>query len=90
QEKTLEDEDIPKLREADQAESCYLLFLEQLNKQKQKEPSSQPSILRTIIVCHWKEILMSGFFALLKILTLSAGPVFLNAFILVAEGKESF
>uniref|UniRef100_A0A2N9GUW8 ABC-type xenobiotic transporter n=1 Tax=Fagus sylvatica TaxID=28930 RepID=A0A2N9GUW8_FAGSY len=89
-EKTLEDEDIPKLREADQAESCYLLFLEQLNKQKQKEPSSQPSILRTIIVCHWKEILMSGFFALLKILTLSAGPVFLNAFILVAEGKESF
>ncbi|GMY07432.1 ABC transporter C family member 10-like [Fagus crenata] len=89
-EKTLVDEDIPKLREADQAESCYLLFLEQLNKQKQKEPSSQPSILRTIIVCHWKEILMSGFFALLKILTLSAGPVFLNAFILVAEGKESF
>ncbi|KAE8077824.1 hypothetical protein FH972_016350 [Carpinus fangiana] len=89
-ERTLEDEDIPKLREADRAESCYLLFLEQLNKQKQAEPSSQPSILRTIIVCHWKEILKSGFFALLKILTLSAGPVLLNAFILVAEGKESF
>ncbi|KAK9994673.1 hypothetical protein SO802_024376 [Lithocarpus litseifolius] len=89
-EKTLEDEDIPKLRKADQAESCYLLFLEQLNKQKQKEPTSQPSILRTIIICHWKEILISGFFALLKILTLSAGPLVLNAFILVAEGKESF
>jgi ATP-binding cassette subfamily C (CFTR/MRP) protein 2 len=89
-ERTLEDEDIPKLREADRAESCYLLFLEQLNKLIQAEPSSQPSILRTIIVCHWKEILKSGFFALLKILTLSAGPVLLNAFILVAEGKESF
>ncbi|XP_062149436.1 ABC transporter C family member 10-like isoform X2 [Alnus glutinosa] len=89
-EKTLDDEHIPKLREEDRAESCYLLFLEQLNKQKQAEPSSQPSILRTIIVCHWKEILMSGFFALLNILTLSAGPLLLNAFILVAEGKESF
>nr|XP_023889971.1 ABC transporter C family member 10-like [Quercus suber] len=89
-EKTLEDEDIPKLRKTDQAETCYLLFLEQLNKQKQKEPTSQPSILRTIIICHWKEILVSGFFALLKILTLSAGPLVLNAFILVAEGKESF
>ncbi|KAF5442210.1 hypothetical protein F2P56_034895 [Juglans regia] len=89
-EKTLEDEDIPNLREADRAESCYLVFLEQLNKQKQKEPSSQPSVLRTIIVCHWKEILMSGFFALLKIITLSMGPLLLNAIILVAEGKESF
>ncbi|KAF5442207.1 hypothetical protein F2P56_034894 [Juglans regia] len=89
-EKTLEDEDIPNLCEADRAESCYLVFLEQLNKLKQKEPSSQPSVLRTIIVCHWKEILMSGFFALLKIITLSMGPLLLNAFILVAEGKESF
>ncbi|XP_065868728.1 ABC transporter C family member 10 [Euphorbia lathyris] len=89
-EKTLEDEDIPKLREADTAESCYMLFLEQLDKQKQSEPSSQPSLLRTIILCHWKEILISGIFALLKIVTLSAGPLLLNNFILVVEGKAGF
>lgn len=89
-EKTLQDEDIPKLREADLAETCYLVFLDQLNRQKQKEPSSQPSILWTIIMCHWREILMSGFFALLKVVTLSSGPLLLNAFILVAEGKGSF
>ncbi|KAK0598069.1 hypothetical protein LWI29_031332 [Acer saccharum] len=89
-EKTLEDEDIPDLREEDRAESCYSVFLDHLNKQKQKEPSSQPSILRTIILCHWTEIFMSGFFALLKILTVSAGPLLLNAFILVAEGNASF
>jgi ABC-type multidrug transport system fused ATPase/permease subunit len=88
-EKTLEDKDIPKLREVDRAESCYMEFLEQLNKQNQAE-SSQPSLLWTIILCHWKEILISGFFALLKILTLSAGPLLLNAFILVAEGKSGF
>ncbi|KAH8492054.1 hypothetical protein H0E87_021590 [Populus deltoides] len=88
-EKTLEDEDIPKLREVDRAESCYMEFLEQLNKQNQAE-SSQPSLLWTIILCHWKEILISGFFALLKILTLSVGPLLLNAFILVAEGKAGF
>ncbi|KAK2983633.1 hypothetical protein RJ640_023167 [Escallonia rubra] len=89
-EKTLEDEDIPKLPEADRAEGCYLMFVEQLNKQKQVDPSCQPSVLRTILLCHWKEILVSGFFALLKITTLSAGPLLLNAFIQVAEGKESF
>ncbi|WCJ36773.1 ABC transporter C family member 10 [Euphorbia peplus] len=89
-EKTLGDEDIPKLREADTAESCYMLFLEQLNKKKQSQQSSQPSMLRIIISCHWKEILISGIFALLKIVTLSAGPLLLNNFILVAEGKASF
>ncbi|KAJ6976843.1 ABC transporter C family member 10-like [Populus alba x Populus x berolinensis] len=88
-EKTLEDEDIPKLRVEDRAESCYFEFLEQLNKHKQAE-SSQPSLLWIIILCHWKEILISGLFALLKILTLSAGPLLLNAFILVAEGKAGF
>lgn len=89
-EKTLEEEDIPKLREEDRAESCYLQFLEQLNKEKQIQPSSQPSVLKTVIICHWKEILLSGFFALIKVLTVSAGPMLLNAFILVAEGNESF
>ncbi|KAJ6874748.1 hypothetical protein NC652_034450 [Populus alba x Populus x berolinensis] len=88
-EKTLEDEDIPKLREAERAESCYMEFLEQLNKQKQAE-SSQPSLLWTIVFCHWKDVVISGVFAMLKILTLSAGPLLLNAFILVAEGKAGF
>ncbi|KAF8380113.1 hypothetical protein HHK36_027584 [Tetracentron sinense] len=88
--KTLQNDDIPHLREVDRAETCYLLFMEQLNKEKRNRPSSQPSILWTIISCHWKEILISGFFALLKILTLSAGPLILNAFIEVAEGNERF
>ncbi|XP_022737847.1 ABC transporter C family member 10-like isoform X1 [Durio zibethinus] len=89
-EKTLLNEDIPKLREAERAGSSYLLFLEQSNKQKQAKPSSQPSILKTIILCHWRDIFVSGFFALLKIITMSSGPLLLNAFILVAEGKGSF
>ncbi|RDX62968.1 ABC transporter C family member 10, partial [Mucuna pruriens] len=90
QEKTLQDEDIPKLRESDRAESCYLSFVEQFNRQNGKEPLSQSSVLWTIILCHRREILMSGLFALLKILTLCTGPVLLNAFILVSEGKGSF
>ncbi|PHU23197.1 ABC transporter C family member 10 [Capsicum chinense] len=88
--KTLEDEDMPKLGEADRAESCYLMFVELLNKQKQVDPSSQPSILKTIVLCHWKELIVSGFFALLKVTTLSAGPLLLNAFIKVAEGDAAF
>lgn len=90
--KTLEEEDIPKLRNAERAKSCYLEFMNQLHKQKQDEPSShsQPSILWMIVACHKREILISGLFALLKILTVSAGPLLLNAFIEVAEGKEAF
>ncbi|CAH9110235.1 unnamed protein product, partial [Cuscuta europaea] len=89
-EKTLEDEDIPKLRKPDTAESCYLMFMELLNKQKEMVPSAQPSILRTIVLCHQKDLFVSGFFALLKIITVSAGPMILNAFIEVAEGSASF
>ncbi|ESW15509.1 hypothetical protein PHAVU_007G077900 [Phaseolus vulgaris] len=89
-EKTLQDEDIPGLREEDRAESCYSLFLDQLNRKIQKDPSSQPSVLRIILLCHWREILVSGFFAMLKVLAVSSGPLLLNSFILIAEGNESF
>lgn len=92
-EKTLEEKDMPKLCIEDRAESCYLTFLDRLNKQKHLPSSSsqsQPSILRTIVMCNLRELLMSGFFALMKIITVSAGPLFLKAFIRVAEGNESF
>ncbi|KAL2922184.1 ABC transporter C family member 10 [Bienertia sinuspersici] len=86
---TFEEEDIPKLRNADRAEFCYLQFMDQLNKQKHTE-TSESLMFWTIFACYWNDILLSGLFALLKILTLSAGPLLLNAFIEVAEGKEAF
>ncbi|RVX04073.1 ABC transporter C family member 10 [Vitis vinifera] len=89
-EKTLEDKDIPQLRREDRAEMCYLMFMEQQNKQKNKRSSDSPSILSTICLWQWKQILISGIFALIKVLTISTGPLFLRAFILVAEGKEAF
>ncbi|XP_022853743.1 ABC transporter C family member 10-like [Olea europaea var. sylvestris] len=89
-EKTLDDEDLPKLHEDDRAQSCYLLFKEKSNKRKQIDRSAQPSILKTLLLCHWKDIFIAGFFALLKTTTLSAGPLLLNAFIKIAEGKASF
>ncbi|KAK4734646.1 hypothetical protein R3W88_008907 [Solanum pinnatisectum] len=42
------------------------------------------------MLCHWKELIVSGLFALLKITTLSAGPLLLNAFIKIAEGDAAF
>ena len=89
-EKILEEEDIPKLREADQAKNCYLQFLQQLSKQKQNETLSHASILWAIISCHWKEIFISGVFALLKTLSLLTGPLVLKAFVEVAEEKKDF
>ncbi|KAI3842714.1 hypothetical protein MKW98_015381 [Papaver atlanticum] len=88
--KTINDADIPQLRKVDRAQSCYSLFMDRLNSRKQTNASEPPSILWTIVWCYWKEILVSGFFASFKILTLSAGPLLLNAFIKVAEGKQAF
>ncbi|KAK3227977.1 hypothetical protein Dsin_007839 [Dipteronia sinensis] len=43
-EKILEDADIPELRPADQAQTCYLIYMEQMNKRKQKGLSDSPSM----------------------------------------------
>lgn len=88
--KVLEDIDVPQLRLADRATTCYSLFIEELNDWNQKRPSAHPSILRALISCHWKSILFSGFFALIKVISISAGPLFLKAFISAAEGEIIF
>ncbi|KAF7150772.1 hypothetical protein RHSIM_Rhsim02G0239800 [Rhododendron simsii] len=88
-EKVLEDKDIPKLRHKDRAETCYFTFMEKISKQNEKG-TPNTSVLKTLFLWQWKAILVSGFFALIKVLTLAIGPLFLKAFILVAEGKETF
>lgn len=88
--KILVDIDVPQLRLADRATTCYSLFIEELNDWNQKRPSAHPSILRALISCHWKSILFSGFFALIKVISISAGPLFLKAFISAAEGEIIF
>ncbi|PSS04228.1 ABC transporter C family member 10 like [Actinidia chinensis var. chinensis] len=89
-EKAIEDEDIPHLRKVDQAETCYFRFMEQLTRRKRNHPHKSPSIFMTILFFQRKAVLVSGFFAFIKVLTLSTGPLFLYAFIRVAEGKEAF
>ncbi|XP_073120806.1 ABC transporter C family member 10-like [Henckelia pumila] len=89
-EKTLLDYDIPGLDAVDREESCYVSYSEILSKRKQSDRLSECEILKTILLCHWREIIISGFFALLKVMTASAGPLLLKAFIKVSEGKQSF
>lgn len=86
-EKPLEEKDIPELGEIDRAGTQYSNFLDKLNHKRQ---TSKPSIFWTIVSCHKREIFVSGFFALLKVLTLSAGPMILNAFIKVSLGQAAF
>lgn len=83
-ERPLEEKDVPLLGVADQADTQYSLFLEKLN-------AGQSSLIWAIVSCYKREILFSGFFALLKVLTLSAGPLLLKEFINVSSsGKKSF
>lgn len=90
-EKVLEDKDIPKLRQTDRADMCYSTFMEQLSKQKEKgSATNTPCISSTLFFWQWKALLITGFFALIKVLTLATGPLLLKEFIRVAEGNEAF
>ncbi|KAK8454994.1 hypothetical protein SEVIR_4G064300v4 [Setaria viridis] len=89
-EKPLEEKDMPLLGASDRAYNQYLMFLEKLNKKKQLQPHGTPSVFWTIISCHRSGIVVSGLFALLKVLAISSGPVLLKAFINVSLGKGSF
>jgi hypothetical protein len=88
--KPLEDKDLPLLGATDRAQNQYMMFMEKLNSKKQSPSHATPSIFWTIVSCHKRAILVSGFFALIKVLTLSAGPVLLKAFINVSLGKGTY
>ncbi|KAL6639948.1 hypothetical protein ACP70R_022258 [Stipagrostis hirtigluma subsp. patula] len=88
--KPLEEKEIPLLGAIDRAYNQYLMFLENLNSKLQLQPDHTPSIFWTIISCHKSDIMVSGLFALLKVLTLSLGPLLLKAFIDVYIGKAAF
>ncbi|XP_037466743.1 ABC transporter C family member 10-like [Triticum dicoccoides] len=88
--KPLEDKDMPLLGATDRAHNQYLMFMEELNGKKQSQSQATPSFLWTIVSCHKRAILVSGFFALLKVLAVSTGPIILKEFINVSLGKGTF
>ncbi|GMN31746.1 hypothetical protein TIFTF001_003379, partial [Ficus carica] len=88
--KVLEDEDIPKLSQEDRARTLFSMFDKQLNKKKLRGSSDPPSVLSTIIFCQRKAILVSGFLALIRVLTLASTPLFLATFIRIVEGNSAF
>ncbi|XP_044437368.1 ABC transporter C family member 10-like [Aegilops tauschii subsp. strangulata] len=88
--KPLQDKDMPLLGTTDRARNQYMMFMEKLNGKKQSPSHDTPSFFWTIVSSHKRAILVSGFFALLKVLTLSTGPIILKAFINVSLGKGTF
>ncbi|CAH1414068.1 unnamed protein product [Lactuca virosa] len=90
--KVLDNKDIPKLRREDTAKECYSRFMETMKKRRASggRGDSDPSILSTLFVWQCKEVVITGFFSLIKVLALASGPLILRAFIRVFQGKESF
>ncbi|KAL7594309.1 hypothetical protein Lser_V15G30327 [Lactuca serriola] len=91
----LDDKDIPKLRKEDTAEDCYSSFMETLEKRRAKSVSgghgdSDPPVLSTLFAWQRKELVITGIFALIKVLALASGPLILRAFIQLVQGNESF
>eukprot|EP01018_Ginkgo_biloba_P035485 Gb_20972 [translate_table: standard] len=77
----LEEDDLPCLSANDHAENNYAFLTEGLHRQKQQNSSDTASVLWALAFCQWKNLARIGFFTLMKTLTLSAGPLVLNAFI---------
>ncbi|KAF3448656.1 hypothetical protein FNV43_RR09369 [Rhamnella rubrinervis] len=86
--KILQNNDFPRLRQEDQAQTWYSKY-EELSKRRQ-EMHESPSVLSVIFSCQKKPILVSGFLQLVKVLALSTGPLFLKALIDVTEDKAAF
>uniref|UniRef100_M0VRP7 Uncharacterized protein n=1 Tax=Hordeum vulgare subsp. vulgare TaxID=112509 RepID=M0VRP7_HORVV len=89
-ENPLEDKDMLLLGTIDRAQNQYLMFMGKLNCRKQSPSHATPLFFWTIVSCHKRAILVSGFLALLKVLTLSTGPIILKAFVNVSLGKGTF
>jgi len=88
-EKPLEEKDLPLLDPTDRSHNQYLMLLEKLNN-KELQRNGTPSIFWTIISCHKSGIMVSGLFALVKVLVLSSGPLLLKAYVNVSLEKGTF
>ncbi|XBI07394.1 hypothetical protein VPH35_135307 [Triticum aestivum] len=89
-ENPLEDKDMLLLGATDRAQNQYSMLMDKLNCKKQSPSQATPSLFWIIVSCHKRAIVVSGFFTLLKVLTLSTGPIILKAFINVSLGKGTF
>ncbi|KAL8196266.1 hypothetical protein R6Q57_025266 [Mikania cordata] len=88
--KVLDADDIPKLQPEDSAEMCYSRFMKILETRKERNGSSDSSIMTTLFIWQSKELMITGLLALIKVVSLASGPLILRAFIQVCQGKQTF
>lgn len=92
--KVLEANDIPKLQDEDKAQMCYSTFMKILDKRKAERERNgvvgDPSVLSTLFMWQSKRLVITGFFALVRVISLASGPLILRAFIKVVQGKQTF
>ncbi|PWA81661.1 ATP-binding cassette subfamily C member 8 [Artemisia annua] len=92
--KVLDAKDIPKLQPEDRAEASYYGFMEELKKRKENVSQGcndcEPSMLSMLFIWQSKKLVITGLFALIKVLSLASGPLILRAFIKVCQGKQTF
>ncbi|XP_076895610.1 ABC transporter C family member 10-like [Bidens hawaiensis] len=92
--KVLDADDIPKLQDENKAQMCYSTFMKILDKRKAERERNgvvgDPSVLSTLFMWQSKRLVITGIFALVKVLSLASGPLILRAFIKVVQGKQTF
>ena len=84
--KVLDLQDLPPAPSSCKPEALVQLFLQAWEEQSHGERS----IVKALWKCLWKDILKTGFFAILKGVGVLSGPIFLYFFVDYASGNELF
>ncbi|XP_047314972.1 ABC transporter C family member 4-like [Impatiens glandulifera] len=85
-EKALAIDEVPSLSYEHRAEKLEQLF--ELNWPKPNENCKNP-VRTTLMRCFWKEVVFTGFLALVKLAVTFVGPVLIKDFVSFASGKRS-
>ncbi|KAH0450481.1 hypothetical protein IEQ34_021173 [Dendrobium chrysotoxum] len=79
--KTLELNDIPSLDAEDEAVHAYNIFTREWDNLRSSKKRTRNLVLFALAKCYKKEMLLVGFYALLKSITIAVSPLILYAFV---------
>ncbi|KAL6006016.1 hypothetical protein ACLOJK_040061 [Asimina triloba] len=86
--KKLEINDIPSLESADEARLAYQMFTGEWDAHRKKRKTTSNLVLRALANCYMKEMIVVGFLAFLRTVSVVVAPVFLFVFLKYSNSEE--
>ncbi|ERN15280.1 hypothetical protein AMTR_s00056p00226840 [Amborella trichopoda] len=73
--------DIPPLPSEDEAHLAYEAFSQAWEAHRKENPSSKSSVLKTLIACYFREMMVVGIYALVRTISIAVAPFLLYSFV---------